>query len=255
MRPTPYLRVYDASIVNYIKYEVLPVHFTETIEDEPLVFDSNLGGYVTNSLMEPSPTSRGRGWVLFDEVEVNGRTFVDTTAEQTNQITVVGASSYTIDYINGVVKNPDTAPTSVTYSWYYVSLVEGWPGIDPPPLPVVAVDIDNTKKNPFQLGGGSRDIITGAVYIFATSEVEKKEITSVIEQSLYNKTLVIGNWHEGGYLDFDGTYTGFQSTTVSGVSVGYFTNVSSDLKGPRMDWSEINRHRSKVSFTFEVNKD
>jgi len=255
MRPIPYLRIYDASVINYLKYEVIPVNFTEQVVNEPLVFDSSLGGYVTQSSMLPLPTSPGRGWALFDEAEVNGRTVIDTSAEQTSQVTVNGAATYTIDYPGGRILSPDTVPTSVSYSWYYVSLIEGWPAGDPPPLPVIAVDVDKTNKAGYQLGGGTKDIVEGSVYVFATSETEKKEITDVIYQALYNRTLSIRNWYEGSYLDFNGTYTGFQPTTVSGLSSGAFTEVSANLRGPRMDWSEVNRHRSRVTFTLEVYKD
>jgi len=255
MRPIPFLRIYDASIINYLKYTVLPVYFTERVENEPLLYDQDVGGYVTDSLMVPLPTSPGRGWSPFDEVEINGEVRVDTTAEQTSQVTVVGASTYTVDYLTGRIINPDTTPTAVSYSWQYVSVVEGWPGSAPPPLPVVAVDIDTVNKAGYQLGGGTKDTLKGSVYIFATSETEKKEITDVIYQALYNRTLSVGNWHEGSYLDFDGTYTGFSPTTVSGISSGAFIDVTADLRGVRMDWSEVNRHRSRVSFTFEVFKD
>ena len=118
----------------------------------------------------------------------------------------------------------------------------------------MAVDIDRTIKQGFQLGGGTKDIIEGSVYIFARNETEKKEITDVIYQAFYNRTLPIGNWHEGSYLDYDGTYASFQPTTVNGLSSGAFTDVVADLAGPRADWSEINRHRSRVSFVFEVYK-
>lgn len=253
-RPIPYLKIYDASIINYLKYQVLPVHFTEQVVDEPLEYDSELGGWVVVNLMSPSPTSPGRGWALFDEVEVNGLTVVDTSAEQTTQVVVTGASTYDINYLNGAIINPDTDPTSVTYNWYYVSLVEGWPSAEPPPNPVVAVDIDKTVKSGFQLGGGTKDIIHGSVYVFASSESEKKDITDVIYQSMYNRTIPIGNWHEGTYIDFDGTHTGFQPTSVSGLSSGAFVDVEANLNGPRMDWSEVNRHRSRIRFVFEVYK-
>lgn len=255
MRPIPYLRIYDASIINYLKYEVLPVNFTERIVNEPLVYDDDLGGYVTQSSMEPNPTGPGRGWALFDESTVGSKIVIDTTSEQDNQITVNGPTSYQIDYPRGRIINVDATPTSVTYNWYYVSLVEGWPGEDPPPTPIVAVDVDKTIKEGYQLGGGTKDILHGSVYVFASSETEKKEITDVIYQALYNRTLPIRNWHEGGYLDFDGTYTGFQPTTVSGISSGAFVSVEANFNGPRMDWSEVNRHRSRVNFVFEVYKD
>lgn len=253
-RPIPYLKIYDASIINYLKYEVLPVHFTEEVVDEPLVFDAELGGYTVVNMMSPSPVSPGRGWAIFDEVDLGGRNIVDTTAEQSTKVTVTGASTYEINYLNGVIINPDTTPTSVTYSWYYVSFVEGWPDTEPPPNPVVSVDIDKTVKSGFQLGGGTKDTIYGSVHVFASSESEKKDITDVIYQSLYNRTIPIGNWHEGSYIDFDGTHTGFTPTTVSGLSSGAFLDVEANLNGPRMDWSEVNRHRSRINFVFEVYK-
>lgn len=251
----PYLRIYDASIINYLKYEILPLHFTEKVVDEALVYSDDLGGYVTESSMEPLPTSVGRGWVPFDEVVVGSQTVVDMSSEQTGQVTVVGASSYTIDYPRGRVIDPDTTPTTVSYSWNYVSFVEGWPGTAPPPLPVVALDIDETMKSGYQLGGGTKDTLKGSVYVFASSEAEKKDITDVIYQALYNRTLPISNWHEGSYLDFDGTHTGFSPSSVMGLSSGVFVDVTANLTGQHLDWSEINRHRSRVSFTFEVHKD
>jgi hypothetical protein len=251
----PYLRLYDLSIINYLKYEVLPANFVESITGETLTYDTSLSRYTTSSSMLPLPTSTGRGWALFDESVVNGLTVIDTTAEQASQITVNGATTYTIDYANGHIIDPDTVPTSVDYSWYYVSVIEGWPGTDPPALPIVSVDIDSSQKAGFQLGGGTKDTIEGSVYVFATNESEKKDITDVIYQAFYNKTLTVGNWHEGSYLDYDGTYTGFVPTAVTGLSTGIFSDVSAKLTGGQFGWSELNRHRSRIKFAFEVYKD
>lgn len=252
---TPFLRIYELSIINYLKYEILPVSFTETLQNQNLTFDSVTNSYVLDSLMVPSPISKGRGWALFDEQTVNGKIVIDTSQEQSNQVTVNGASSYTLDYVNGRIINPDSTPTSVSFSWYYVSFVEGWPGEIPPPLPVVALDIDTVEKQGYQLGGGSKDLLTGSVYVFATNEAEKRDITDVLYQALYNRTLSIKNWHQGSYLDFNGTYTGFTPDTVSGVSTGAFLDVIANMSVPKIDWSELNRHRSRINFTFEVYKD
>jgi len=251
----PFLRIYDASIYNYLKYQVLPPHFTEVRTDEPLTFSPTANGYVVTTDAVPLPTSEGRGWAVFDETTVNGKLVVDLTAEQQNQITVTGASSYTVDYVNGRILNPDTPPSSITYAWYYVSVVQGWPGTEPPPLPVVALDIDENIKSGFQLGGGTKDVIEGSVYVFATNEGEKKDITDIIYQAFFNRSLPIQNWHEGSYLDYDGTFSGFSPSPVSGITNGVFTETQAFLRGPRMDWSELNRYRSRVSFTFEVLKD
>lgn len=251
----PYLRIYNASIYNYLKYRVLPVHFTEEILGESLSFDEESNSYITESSMLPLPTSEGRGWSIFDETTVNGNIIVDVSSEQTTKVTVNGASTYSLDYVNGRVIGPDTTPTSVDYSWNYVSLIQGWPGESPPPLPVVSLTLAASNKAGFQLGGGSKDTITGDIHIFATSELEKQDITDAIYQSLYNRTITIGNWHEGSYLDFDGTFTGFTPSAVSGLSSGVFEEVTSNLVRARFDWSELNRFRSYISFKFSVFKD
>lgn len=251
----PYLRLYDSSIFNYLRYEVIPLHFSEQVVNAPLVLESTGVYRVDFPDVPPAPDSYGRGFVLFDEFTVNGRLVADTTDEQSNQISVTGATSYDIDYVRCRILNPNSAPTSITYKWYYVSVIQGWPGAEPPPLPIVALDIDESDKDGFQLGGGSKDTIEGSIYVFATDETEKKDITDLIFQSLYNRTLPIYNWHQVSYLGQDGTYTGQTPTTVSGLSNGYFKEVKAIYTGARMDWSEINRHRSRIDFTFEVLKD
>lgn len=251
----PYLRIYDLSVINYLKYEVLPPAFTESVEGELLVPHATIAGsYVTNSTIEPSPVSPGRGWVPFDEAVVGGNLVVDTTAEQAGQITVYGATTYKIDYPNGRIFDVDAVPTSVDYNWNYVSVIEGWPGSEPPPLPIVAVDMERALKSGYQLGGGSRDTVDGTVYVFATDEGEKRDITDVIYQSFFSRTIPIRNWHEGGYLDYDGTYADFSPAPVSGLSQAAFLNVEAALNISHADWSELNRHRSKISFTLEVFK-
>lgn len=249
----PYLKNYEISIINYLKYEVLPVGFLEHIVNDPLVYDSSLGGYVADTTRQPDPTSFGRGWFPFDEDTVNGKVVIDTSAEQSNRISVNGATTYTIDYVNGVVKNPDSVPTSVSYYWDYISVIRGWPGTMPPPLPIVAIDVDQNQMAGFQLGGGTKDLIQGSVYIFATDDAEKKDISYLVQDAMFNKTLSIRNWHEGNYLDYDGTFNSdFTPVTLSGVGVGYFKEVTARMNGPRADWSELNRHRSRVDFEFEV---
>ncbi len=251
----PYLRLYDSSIFNYLRYEVIPLHFSERVENDSLIYEASENAYKVKFSVQPSPDSMGRGFVVFDEMTVSGRLVADTSAEQTNQVTVVGASSYNIDYINGRILNPDATPSLITYRWYYVSVIQGWPGVNPPPLPVVALDIDATTKAGYQLGGGSKDTIRGSVYVFATSEAEKKDITDVIYQAFFNRSLPINNWHEVNYLNYDGTYTGLVPTTVSGITKGYFKEVNANYTGARLDWSELNRHRARVDFVFEVLKD
>jgi hypothetical protein len=252
----PYLRIYTTSIINYIKYEVLPARFLEVVYDEPLVYNADLDAYVIQPEGTPSPNDSGRGWFPFDEATDGDRVVIDTSAEQVTRINVSGAAVYTVDYTNARIKSPNTVPTAVDYYWNYVSVIEGWPGSDPPNLPLVSVDVQTKQGFGFQLGGGSKDILVGSIHIFATSEAEKADITDAIHNAIETRTLPISNWHEGGYIKFDGTFNStYTPTTISGVSNGYFTNVVSRLDGPRIEWSEINRHRSRITFEFEVYRD
>lgn len=248
----PYLRLYDTSIYNYLRYEVVPLHFSEVVEDDSLTLDAATNTYKVNFSVSPDPASDGRGFVLFDDSVVGGRSIVDTSSEQTTKISVTGPTSYEVDYVRGRILNPDSPPTSISYSWYYVSVIQGWPGVSPPLLPVVALDIDSNVKTGFQLGGGLKDIVNGSIYIFATSEAEKKDIADIIHQSLFNKSIPINNWHEVSYLDYNGTYTNAVPVTVSGLSRGDFLEVSANFTSRRLDWSELNRHRAKIDFVFQV---
>ena len=254
----PYLRIYELSIINYLKYEILPLYFLEQQTNVPLIEnpDTDVGGYVADTKMDPLPTSEGRGWAIFDEATVAGKQVVDTTGEQSSSIVVNGATSYVIDYLNGAIKNPNTIPTSISYYWNYVSFIASWPGAVPPPLPVISLDVSESSRSGFQLGGGSKDVLNCAIYVFASNEVEKRDIVSVIHDALFSRNVPIRNWHDGGYLKYDGTFnTGFVPTPVSGLTLGYFTNVEAQLSGFRIDWSEINRHRSKITFELEVFRD
>ena len=252
----PYLKIYELSVANYLKYEVLPKQFLEQEQNVALIYDASLDGYVSQSNMIPSPVSAGRGWAFFDELSISGNVVIDTTAEQTSRVSVIGASTYDIDYNNGIIYNPDSTPTAVSYYWNYVSFILGWPGTDPPPLPVVALDVDESVRQGIQLGGGSNDILSCSLYVFATSEIEKLEIIGQLYDALYNRTLTIQDWHEGSYLNFDGTFnTSFTPTPVSGLGHGFFSNVISSSSGPRVGWSEVNRHRGKITFDLEVLRD
>lgn len=252
----PYLRLYKISLINYLKYEVLPVSFLEYQEDIPLEYDSEIGGYTADTDMTPHPTSKGRGWVFFDESVVNGKVVIDISAEQSSRVSVDGASSYTIDYINGAIINPDSVPTSVSYYWNYVSIVDGWPGEDPPPMPVIALDIPESNKSGFQLGGGTKDSIRGSIHVFATSEAEKLDLVDSIHNALFNRSIPVKNWHEGGFIKYDGTFnTGFSPTLISGLSSAEFIDVKSSFDGPGINWSELNRYRGKIDFKFEVRRD
>ncbi|MCK5018673.1 MAG: hypothetical protein KAS32_16550 [Candidatus Peribacteraceae bacterium] len=245
------LRLENNSIFNYIKYEVISPQFTELSSGDDLVYNQALGAYVTQTDVEPLPTSNGRGWSIFDDYTVNGKIVVDSSQEQTSKVVVVGASSYTVNYKNGSIKDPDTVPTSVSYYWDYVAVVPYWPGTNPPPLPFVSMSIEGSKKEGFQLGGGTKNLRTVYFDIFATSPAERDDISDVIHTALFNHTISIKDFSGGSYLNYDGTFnTGLSFPLTLQGTIRFIDTNHKNIHSVD-DWSTLQKHRSIISGTYE----
>ena len=215
-----------------------------------MVYDNTIGGYVPASVVEPPAMSTGRGWVFFDEVATSSPVVIDSTQEQSSRIIVVGPSSYTVDYFRGAIKNPNIAPTDITYTYNYVSVLDSWPGTDVPPLPVVSIDINKTQKKGFQLGGGKKNIREVYIEIFASSNPERDDITETIHDSLFDKNIAVKDFSYGYYLKSDGTYnTGFVPTTNGYM---YILDINVRNINLKTDWSVVNRHRSVITCQYET---
>jgi hypothetical protein len=247
------LRLENTSLYNHIKYEVVAKYFVETQTSVPLVYDRESGSYIPTSVLEfdPSPTSVGRGWVFFDDYDVDGSTLVDTSKEQTAKVLVSGATHHTVDYVHGRIYDPNSVPTAVTYNWFYLSVLDSWPGATPPPLPVISIDIDTTTKAGFQLGGGKKNTRVANLYVFATTKAERDDITDILHDELYNKQIVVKDYSTGDYLNFNGTFnTGFNPTILE----GHIEVVSVEARNVNawLDWSELNRYRSTIKIVFNT---
>lgn len=240
-------RLEAISLYNYLKYEVLGYSFIEQLSSQALTYDSDLGLYTPSvDGLTPAPNSVGRGWVPFDEVSGS----IDVTAEQTSRVSVVGASTYSVNYALGGIENPDTVPTSVSYYWNYVAVVDGWPGSDPPELPIVAIDFSGYGKSGFQLGGGNKTMRSVDIHVFANDSAERSDITEAVYDSLFDRTLSITDYSLGDYLDYDGLYdSSFVKSSLSGVSTMYFDSVSVRNINMPNDWSNLNKFRSVISTT------
>lgn len=240
------------SLYYYLKYEVISPAFAENVTNDSLEYDASLGGYVAQATgVEPSPTSEGRGWVFFDDTLVGDKYVVDTSAEQTSKVSVTGASSYTVDYVRGVIKNPDATPTSVSYYWNYVSVLKYWPGVTPPPLPFVTISIESTTKEGFQLGGGVKNIRRVYIDIFATNTLERDDLTDTIQTALFDRTIAIKDFSTGSYLKYDGTFDTSLSLPLD--SLGYMYMMDAEARNVHIssDWTEINKYRSTISSMYE----
>lgn len=251
------LRLENISIFNYIKYESISPAFSEYKQNEPLVYNSSTGAYETQITREPLPTSEGRGWVFFDDYDVNGDGVMvaDTSQEQTSKVVVNGAATYTINYLNGSILNPDTTPTDVSFYWNYVSVIPSWPGTTPPPLPFVSMGIDGREKDGFQLGGGVKNMSTVYFYVFATSDAERDDISEVVHDALFNRTITIKDFSDGGYLNYDGTYNTALSRPLPNFGRLRFLKISHKNIHSPDDIIELNRYRSVISGTYESFRD
>lgn len=257
-------RLEDLTLYHYIKDYVLPLDWVESIVNEPLTYDPTSGSYITNSQMSPSPVSDGRGWVYFDE----DTDFLSTCAqvphvEQSARIVVKSAigdilptNAYTVNYVDGSLYNVNTTisgtPATVDYYWHYVSVVDGWPGAEPPPLPIIAIDTVSSSKAGFQLGGGYKTTRECKIHIFATNNAERSDLSELLYNALYERHVVVPDYGvQGEPLSFDGTFN--PSYTGETVEYGlggllYFDKVKYSKITSRPDWSLLNRFRGTITF-------
>lgn len=245
-------RLEDISLHNYIKYQVLGLEFVEIYSNQELLYDTTTGLYRPSvDGLSPSPISVGRGWVPFDESSSQ----IVLSSEQAARVTVAGASTYTVNYILGGIKDPDSVPTTVTYTYNYVSVVDGWPGSVVPDLPVVSIDVYSQKRSGLQLGPGFISRRAVDLHIFGSTAAERDDLKELLFDALYSKSTSVLDYSAGDYI----TPTGYYDSTfsASAVSVGprmFFENVSERNVSNFVDWSDINRYRAVVSFDLVVYK-
>jgi len=303
------LRKEDLSLYSYIKESVLR-NFVEFDSDIPLTLMPDLCSYdsyvyqaVTS--MIPSPTARGRGWLYFDTVS-SGTTPCDLYTdlvglngdgdlasglpEQSNMIivyentttvsgvvtTIVSGTEYMIDYVDGriITERILTNPT-ISYYWYYVSIVDEWAAIQAADPPVVVIDMYGTDKTGYQLGGGKKSVRKVDVHIFASNPAERNDLVEAIYNGVYLKSCKLLDFKTGTALDYDGTFYGrrdlptgtqdasnkltylYDRAMVENVSRLYFENVTSRhvnlplimTRGKDETMlSDLNAYRAKVSF-------
>lgn len=250
--PLSQYRIESINLYNYIKYEVLGLSFIEQYENEPLSYDSSTALYVpAYEDMSPSPISIGRGWTVFDEASG----VIDTTAEQTSRVSVVGSSSYEIDYIRGGISSSVT-PSAVSFFYNYVSVLDGWPGTTPPELPIVAIDIVDQKRQGFQLGLGYTSLRGVDLHIFASTAAERDDLSEVLFDALYLKSIPLVDYTTGDYLSPNGKYdSSFSRVFLTKTPKMYFDSVvNKNVSIPTTDWSDLNRNRAIISFDAFVYK-
>lgn len=267
-------RMEDMSLQHWIKGALIPLKWVETVTNVPLTFNSDKQRFEAEIVWLPNFLDEGRGWVYFDAVGTNSCVLNSIPkTEQTTRIEVfnesgstISSSNYTVNYIEGAIvasggtTTPQGVPTTINFAQYYVSTIDGWPGTSPPELPVVAVEMTDYDKRPFQLGGGRKAVRNAAIHVFATSSSERDDLTEFLFDALYNRHIPVIDFRDGEPLNYDGTY----NTTFSGSllqlstnddSLFYFRDIKARIINSRQDFSDLNRWRSKITFTMESYRD
>jgi hypothetical protein len=280
----------DLSLYYYIK-DVILADFVEqeqriTLKYMPEISSSNSYVYEALTEMIPFPTDRGRGWVYFDEgfyvdcfcstcsgiVEQSNRITVYscTLSGNTQVLTPISDGEYMIDYIDGrVITSGTVTPAFIDYYWNYVSVVDEWSVVEAAEAPVVVIDMMQTDKAGYQLGGGRKTDRKIDVHIFASCTAERNDLAEAIYDGLYLKSAPLYDFPKGGVLDYDGTFYGRRynmnkdetpfDNTVEGSIIGNmeFENVTArhvnlplimTRSRDEVMLSDLNAYRSKVSF-------
>ncbi len=258
------LRKEDLSLHHFIRFSVLNEYIEEDVnvplEYLPDVSISDSMVYQAVSSRTPSPTNLGRGWVYLDSY--------GSITEQQNAVTVYDANSavisgteYMIDYIDGrVITSGTITPSTVTYKYFYVSLVNEWEDIEAAGAPVVVINLESFEKVGFQLGGGRRVPRRGYLHVFAINRAERDDLNELLYDGINQKCCPNQNWPKGTMIDWDGTWNdAYEYELIQYHSSLHFENVKSRNINPAMlrslpgrgdltMLSDLNRYRSRTDF-------
>jgi len=257
------LRKEDLSLMHYLRFNVLD-EYIETDVDVDLDLIDDLSSsvsqvYEAQSSVIPVPTGLGRGWVYLDSYA--------NTSEQQNSVmvydsvdTLISGSEYLVDYIDGrVITSGSITPASVTYKYFYVSLVNEWEDVEAAGPPVVVVNLESFTKVGFQLGGGRRVPRRGHLHIFASTRAERDDLLEMLYDGINQKCCSNQNWTNGTMIDWNGTFNNdYVYETIQHHSSLQFENVIARnvnpplLSGiPRTDLtmlSDLNKYRARIDF-------
>ena len=256
------LRKEDLSLHHFIRYSILNEYIEEesnvSLEYLPDISEPTSMVYEADSNMIPLPNELGRGWVYID-------TYGDIT-EQQNAVTVydslgvvISGSNYVIDYVDGrVITSGTVTPATVTYKYFYVSLVNEWEDVESAGAPVVVVNLESFEKVGFQLGGGKRVPRSGHLHIFASTRSERDDLAELLYDGINEKCCPNQNWPNGSTIDWNGTFNNdYVYETIQYSSNLHFENVKArninpPLLGiPSRDMtmlSDLNRYRARIDF-------
>ena len=271
---TTLARLEDMSLQHWLKDVVIPLKWSEKVTGVALNYSADRLRFEADIVWLPNFLDEGRGWVFFEAASGDNCVINSIpNTEQTTRITVynesgavIDATNYTVVYSDGAIiasggtTTPQGVPTTVDFTQCYVSVVDGWPGIDPPDSPIVAIDMIGFTKSPRQLGGGRIADRRMTIHIFATSSSERDDLTEFIHDAMYNRHIPIVDFRDGEPLNYNGTYntsyTGdILQTNGNDDALFYFRDLKVEIINGRSEWSDLNKWRSKITFTMRSYRD
>lgn len=260
----------DMSLQTWIKHVLLPLKWVEKVVNAPLEYNGDKGRFEAQIVWLPNFLDEGRGWTIFDPQGSNSCVVNNIPAtEQTTRVTVynqanvvIDPSHYIINYLDGAIianggtTTPEGVPTTVDFYQQYVSVIDGWPGTNPPDSPIVAVEMGSYQKGPLQLGPGRIASRNVTVHIFATSSSERDDLTEFLHDAFYNRHLPVFDFRGGEPLKYDGTYNqdwvgDLLKLNNNDDALFYFRKVRAEIISSRPNFGDLNRWRSKVTFIAE----
>jgi hypothetical protein len=269
-----------------------------SIRNDVYRVDTEVGAYGSQ------PVSNGRGWLSFEPTTIPTCSIYDPTTsgyvstrgtpfqgislsipvERETSLTIVKDQSgnviprdyYRIDYEKGRIRWPSATtpsgslgniPTEVDYCFHMVSLLDGYPtDEDMPELPLVTVFPTAGTSKGFQLGPGIKSKQSYTVQVFATSEVEKRNILNRLHKALINKHAPVVDFNRTGMpleqwgavnpnfiqdLNYQGDiYRSYLTLNPSNGQNLYFVDIEMLYNSsPRQVMSESLRHVGMIKFT------
>ena len=266
------VRMEDMSLQHWIKETLLPLQWVERVVNVPLNYNGDKSRFEAEITWLPNFLDEGRGWVYFEPYGSTDLCSVVNSVpsdEQTTRVTVyngsgavIDSSYYTINYLDGAIiasggtSTPDGVPTTVDFYQYYVSVIDGWPGTNPPDSPLIAIEMGAYNKGPYQLGPGRIAKRNVTIHIHATSSSERDDLTEFLYDALYNRHLAVLDYRQGEPLNYDGTYNNAWTGDLLQLDTNddalfHFRNVRAEPISFREEWSDLNMWRSKITFVAE----
>jgi hypothetical protein len=252
-----------SSVFYYLKNTVLLPDFVEKEMNVPMSYDQSTGLYLAQSIQDIDPVDKYRGWLYFDELDNKPI----KTAEQSTRVKIyrsggsqIPSNEYTINYVLGGVEYTGAPgitnePQTATYYWNYVAVVDHWPTDFMSQVPVVALDILDTTKVGYQFGSGKKNLRMAQFDIFASSAQELRELTEVIYNGFYLKSILCLDYRNSSYghpLNYDGTFNDRYIDIEEHPDYNgclFFEDTKATRVGLPVALNDFNRFRSRVTTT------